>query len=499
MAGLAEQVGRLFMIGFPGLEPDEAAWRLIRDRRVAGVILFARNIADGAQVTSLIERLRAEAPQRLLLAADQEGGSVLRVRAGASQLPSAMGLARLGPDGVREAARICGLEMRAMGFDLNFAPVLDVNQPENPGIGMRAYGDDVRAVSRLGRAYVEGLQGAGMLACGKHFPGAGAARADAHLALPRIERDLATLVAQDLPPFRAAVEADVASILVGHCVYPAWDGAEPASLSRRVTTGLLRDELGFAGLAITDDMEMDAIMAHQPWPEAAVSAFAAGADLLLVCHDAGRQAAALDAVTAALESGRVPMSRLEEAIARHDAFLARLSDAPRPALAPLVAAHGPILDGMCGAIVERIQDPHGALPLTGEAVDVYWPDMSVMTRVEEGGVGEAAVLTAFQARFHAVRLLRYDPVDAPIDGLADQRPVVFFSANAHLHPSQAALLQAARERATPFVLVALRDPYDATLAGPDAAVIASYGFLPNMLAATLRALFDDRKLVPANR
>lgn len=482
---LEEKVGQLLMVGFTGTDTRGPVAKLLSDRHVGGVILFLRNIRDGNHVSDLTAALQSHARQPLLLAADQEGGSVLRVRDGASLLTSAMGTGRLGPDAVREVAQICGSEMRAMGLNLNLAPVLDVNVRDNPGIGIRSYGEDAKEVAVLAEAYVHGLQDAGTLACAKHFPGKGAAKLDAHLDLPVIDRDLAQLEAFELIPFVSAIRAGAAAVMTSHCVYSKIDPL-PATLSKIMLTDVLRTKLKFDGILITDDLEMGAISRYHEGPAAAVASFAAGADVLLICASQDFQEKTIDALVKALKNGDVPMSRLDESLARLGRAKSRIAPRPVSTLNQLVANHGPRLDAICERIVEvaRATVP---LPLSGGKIDVYWPNLSVLTKVEEGSAGEELVKKAFGARFEQVTIVPYDPVQPAIEP-RQAGPAVFFSANAHLYPAQARLMQQVRAHAKPFVLVALRNPYDLDLAGKEDTVLFSYGFLPNQLKATLGVL-----------
>lgn len=483
---LEEKVGQLLMIGFTGTDARGEVARLLAGRHAGGVILFLRNIRDGAHLADLTAALQALAKRPLFLSADQEGGSVLRIREGASLLPSAMGLGRLGPDAVRESARICGAEMRAMGLNMNLAPVLDINIRDNPGIGIRAYGEFAEQVARNGEACVRGLQEAGTLACAKHFPGKGAAKLDAHLDLPALDGTLEELRGHELVPFRAALSAGVAAVMTSHCVYSRIDGV-PATMSKKVLTDLLRGELGFDGVLITDDMEMGAISRYHEGTAACVAAFAAGADQILICKDNDLQERTIDALVAALKKGDVPMSRLDESLARIQRAKARIAPRPDASIAQLVERHAAPLASLCDRIVEVARDPQRALPLSGERVDVYWPNLSVLTKVEEGTAGEDLIKRAFAARFEGVNVVPYDPIQPAVEP-AGARPAVFFSANAHLFPAQAKLVEKLRAVAKPFVLVALRNPYDRDLAGPDDPVVLSYGFLPNQLRATLSVL-----------
>lgn len=483
---LEEKVGQLLMIGFTGTDAGGEVARLLADRHVGGVILFFRNIRDGAHLSDLTAALSALAKRPLFLSADQEGGSVLRIREGASLLPSAMGLGRLGPDAVREAARICGTEMRAMGLNMNLAPVLDINIRENPGIGIRSYGESAELVAQSGEACVRGLEQAGALACAKHFPGKGAAKLDAHLDLPVLDRTLEELREHELVPFGAALTAGVSAVMTSHCVYSRIDD-RPATMSRKVLTDLLRGELGFDGILITDDMEMGAISRYHEGTEACIAAFAAGADQILICKDNGLQERTVDALVSALKRGDVSMSRLEESLARIRRAKAKIAPRPRDPVAQLIERHAGPLQALCDRIVEVARDPKRVLPLSGEQIDVYWPNLSVLTKVEEGTAGEDLLRRAFAACFAAANVIPYDPIQPAVEP-GGARPVVFFSANAHLFPAQERLVRQLRAVAKPFVLVALRNPYDRDLAGPDDPVVLSYGFLQNQLKSTLSVL-----------
>jgi beta-N-acetylhexosaminidase len=483
---LEEKVGQLLMFGFEGSEPSGAARHLVTERHAGGVILFYRNIREARHVTELTSALQSLARLPLLISADQEGGSVLRVRQGASLLPSAMGSARLGPEGVFEVARICGLEMSAMGLNINLAPVLDVNERDNPGVGIRSFSESPREAAGLAEPYVRGLQGAGVLACAKHFPGKGAARLDAHLDLPVIDRGLDELRSHELLPFRSAFATGAAAAMTSHCVYSQVDD-RPATLSRRILTDLLRRELGFDGILITDDLEMGAISRYHEGTSAAVAAFEAGADVILICKDTTLACGSLDAIATAIRSGRIPEARLDESLARIRKAKERIGAPPAESVDELHARHSRSLDRLCDRIVEVDRDPGLLLPLSGRSVDLYWPNMSVLTRVEEGSTGLELLERGFKARFSAVRILPYDPRE-PATGAGDGETSVFFSANAHLFPAQARLIQTVRGRGRPFVLVALRNPYDRDLVTRKETVVLSYGFLPNALGAVLKRI-----------
>jgi beta-N-acetylhexosaminidase len=327
---LAERVGQLFMVGFEGtaVTPGLAGW--LREFAWGGLMLFPRNIESPTQLQVLIHGLQEVAQSRgtlpLLIAVDQEGGRVARLKSPFTAFPSAARLGRLGSEQrVYEVGRAIALELRAVGINMNMAPVLDVlTNPANPVIGDRAYASDPRAVARLGAAFIRGTHAAGVLATGKHFPGHGDTALDSHVARPVSERSVAQMEACELLPFRAAVQAGLGTLMTAHVRYPAWDAAYPATLSRAVLTGVLRGQLGFAGAIATDDLGMQAVADAFPWEEVPRRALQAGADLLLVCHHRQRQEQAYADVLRAVHKGELSETRVEEAFARVHALKARL-------------------------------------------------------------------------------------------------------------------------------------------------------------------------------
>lgn len=309
--------------GFTGTTPPPWVRRTLAEG-MAGVCLFGQNVEGPDQLQALTRALRTERPD-VLVASDEEGGSVTRLDAGlGSPWPGAATLGALDDvDATREVARGLGRQARASGVDLVLAPVLDVNsEPDNPVIGVRSFGATPDLVSRHGVAFVRGLQDAGVTGCAKHFPGHGATRTDSHVGLPVVEVDEATWRARDLPPFAAAVAAGVPSVMTAHVVVRPLD-AEPATLSAPVLR-ILREELAFDGVVVSDALDMRAIADGVGRAGGAVRALAAGVDLLCVGNpvfpDGYDEEAVLeeivDAVVAAIDDGTLPLARLEEASRR---------------------------------------------------------------------------------------------------------------------------------------------------------------------------------------
>ncbi len=314
-----EMVGQLLVVGFSGKEPDYYVTRMIRLRHVGGVILFERNIENPTQVTRLIAWLQEMAESNgdppLFIAVDQEGGEVSRFKVGVSPLPAPVELAKLGPTAVEEASERLARELRAMGVNVNLAPVVDVAS-QGSIMARRSYGSDPATVARLGAAFISGTKRGGVIPCAKHFPGLGRAVADPHNGPIEIKADFATFYQSDLLPFSQAINEGVEMIMVSHARYPALDARNPASLSLIIQTVVLRGLLGYQGLIITDDLEMGAVNGESSVGQLAVEAVKAGADLLLVCHTPEKQKEAYEALLAALRKGEIQEDRLKESVRR---------------------------------------------------------------------------------------------------------------------------------------------------------------------------------------
>jgi beta-N-acetylhexosaminidase len=338
------------MVGFEGLAASADVKALIRDFGVAHVILFARNVESPEQVTELVRELQAAAraaghERPLLLGVDQEGGRVSRMKEPWTVWPPPRALGRMASE---EAARRMGAaiaqELRACGIAIDIAPVVDVDtNPENPVIGDRSFGDDPGLVGRLGAAMIRGLQDGGVAACAKHFPGHGDTAVDSHLDLPVVEHSRSRLDNVELPPFRACIEAGVATVLPGHVLVRELDEERPATLSGAVVRRLLREEMGFEGVVLTDDLEMKAVARRWKPGELSVMAVKAGCDILEFCHSHEAQVEAIEGLIRAAEAEEVSFSEMETAGRRvkqlQEEYLADYDD-PDPKTARAAAGRG---------------------------------------------------------------------------------------------------------------------------------------------------------------
>jgi beta-N-acetylhexosaminidase len=333
-----DDVGQLLWVGFAGPTVPAALRARLDAGRAGATILFKRNlvietvggagavpqeVTDLDALLALNRELHRSAPDGTpaLVAVDQEGGLVQRVRAPATMWPPMMshdGLPAGEDERVAEqVGRAMGEELRALGFDIDFAPVLDVHtNPANPVIGERAFGRDAATAARRALAFARGLDAAGVLACGKHFPGHGDTDSDSHLELPKVDHGWERLEKIELAPFKLAAQANLPMIMTAHVVFAALDATRPATLSEQVITGLLRGKLGYRGVIVSDDLDMRAIAGHMGVDHAAVQAIRAGCDVLLLCCNEQYQAQAEEALIKTAEQDSDFRRRVGEAAAR---------------------------------------------------------------------------------------------------------------------------------------------------------------------------------------
>jgi beta-N-acetylhexosaminidase len=418
--GLAPAAAACVFPGFLGLEPPDWLRRELAEG-IGGVVLFARNVHDPEQVAALTSSLRAEKPD-LLIAVDEEGGDVTRLEAATgSSFPGNLALGAVDDvELTRRVAAAIGGELAAVGLNLDLAPVADVIvDAANPIVGVRSFGSDPELVARQVAAFVEGLQSVGVAGCAKHFPGHGETAADSHLELPTAEIDRETLVRRALPPFRAAVEAGVRAVMTAHIRVSAV-AEEPATLSRELI-GLLRSELGFGGLVMTDALEMCAISGTVGIAAGGVGALVAGADAL--CLGADREPSEAGdlraAIVQAVREGSLAEERVLESAERVREAAAWASS-PRP--------HH---DREAGAeAARRALRVEGDPSLVGDPVVVeLWPEPTIAAGQAQHGLGELL----------GAETIRVGEGDAP-PPLDSERPLVVVLRDAHRHPWQRELV-----------------------------------------------------------
>jgi beta-N-acetylhexosaminidase len=433
--------------GFDGTTAPDWLLRRIGEG-LSSVGLFGRNISSAEQLATLTARLRAERDD-LLVAIDEESGDVTRLEVGeGSSFPGNYALGTVDdPALTRAVAHELGLRLAAAGANLNWAPSADINSdPGNPVIGVRSFGADPDLVARHTAAYVEGLQSAGVAACTKHFPGHGDTSVDSHHLMPRIDVDLDLVHARELLPFRAAIAAGSRCVMSAHILLPALDPDRPATLSPRILNGLLREELGFDGLIVTDGIDMQAIAAAYGIEHGSVLAIASGADAICVGGGPSDEETVLrlrDALVAAVRTGELPEERLAEAAARVRA-LADWTVEARNAPEPVRAAPEEITPGPAIGLVAARR----AVRVTGSAEPLNEPAyVAALTPVANIAVGDQ---TPWGVGTELTRLLPgtdSDSYSGPVDGArpetaelvgrvlgeAGERPLVAVVRDVHRH------------------------------------------------------------------
>lgn len=318
---LDEKIGQLVIVGLDGYEADEHARQMIEEYRVGGFILFTSNIQNSNQMLELLNSLKNinranKVP--LFLSVDEEGGRVSRLPDEFLKTPSNQIIGKLNNSSVsHQVGSIIGEELKSFGMNMDFAPVLDINSnPKNPIIGDRAFGTGPNLVSKLGVQTMKGLQSQNIIPVVKHFPGHGDTSTDSHVGLPKVDNDLKRLRNFELKPFARAIENGAEAVMVAHILLPEIDPDNPASFSKTIINDVLRLEMNYDGVVITDDFTMGAIVKNYNIGQAAVKSILAGGDIVLVCHDFEKQKAVISALKDAAQSGQLPMDRIDRSVIR---------------------------------------------------------------------------------------------------------------------------------------------------------------------------------------
>ena len=508
---IKEMLGQSLMVGFPGHVAPPETLDLIAAGHVGGVILFSRNFASPEQardLTAILQRAAREAGHLLplLIATDQENGVVRRTGPGATYFPGNMALGAIASEEATEAvARATGEELRALGVTMNLAPDVDVaNNPANPVIGVRSFGGEPELVARLGAAAVRGYRAGGVAATIKHFPGHGDTGVDSHLALPVITADHARLDAIELLPFRAGIAAGTDAVMTAHIAVPALTGSPtlPATLAPQILRGLLRNELGFGGVIISDCLEMRAISEGVGIARGAVEALLAGADIILISHLDERQRAGLTALREAVASGEISEDTVRaaaERVLRLKQRLATWDEALHPSALgeETLAEHQRLADDLYARSITILRDEAGLLPLRlpdgARALVVSQPDGPASNASDLNFSATSFVDELRRLRPSATIESEALPGTPSSDSLAalTQRAieadvVILLTCNAHL-PSHLAASQAVARALVaagrPLLAIAVADPYDADALSDIPTWLATYDYLAPALEA----------------
>lgn len=505
-SSLEEHAGAQLVFGMTGTTLTPDLIHHFKSTHAGGLILFRRNFESPDQLRRLISDFDQALGRRLLVCTDHEGGRVIMFAGGVTVFPSPQALGRTGqPPLARRQGEIEGRELRRLGIDVSFAPVLDVLTPAwSPNIGIRAYGSDPALVAAMGAARISALQVQGVSACAKHFPGLGAATRDPHVNLPTIPLSWDDMEKIHLVPFWRAMRTGVHSIMTSHPLYPALDPAPntPATFSRVIVHDFLRKMAGYKGVIFSDDLEMGAITELCPIGEAAVKAVAAGHDMVLVCHSIDAQRSAFEALAAAYRDGRLDSAELDASRRRIQTLMEMRSERFSPA--PDSEARRLKEQEDAGALVAEITREsvtmlrHGPALRKGPITAVIAPRLSQDARrifFEEPLLEEAGFYKSQLKRSGlsgAVLTVGIDASDAEIQAAAvaagGAEQTLLFLYDAHLIPAQKRLLDAVQANARHLVVVLLRDVYDAEWVNDHVLCLTNFGYRVCDLEAVFQKL-----------
>lgn len=497
---LEEKVGQMLIVGFQGHHAPPHIVEWLGEGRIGGVILFARNIDTPGQLRALTQELRQAARHPILVAIDQEGGTVARLREGFTESPGAMALGAA--DDTRLTGQVSGVlatEMRAVGVNWNLAPAIDVTHDiRNPSVGTRSLGADPEHVAGHAVAQIRGFQENGVAATAKHFPGKADTPVDPHVELPVIKGQLDALWGTDLVPFRAACSAGVAAVMVTHAQFRDIEPTYPSTMSSRIIQGLLRERIGFKGLVTTDCMEMKAITNRYGPEESAVRAALAGADTILFSHTRQYQEAAYEALKEAARSGRLPLKRVEDSVRRIGEVKARFATSPLP---PLTVIRSPMhlktVERAAKAGTVLLCEEPGTIPLRKQKQYALIEFVSLTEKERMARGTETAFAAMLSERLPGLRSVWLDPVDPTAEQLRDSdevartaEVVIIATRNAHLNSRQ--LEATERLLRSSGILVCLRNPYDAGVVSAGTTLLTLGDSEPSLCAAVDALLGDYR-------
>ena len=504
---LQEKIGQRLMTGFPGLEMTEEFIQVVKEHKIGNVILFRENIRDNEQLKKLCGEIqaliRAETGHSAFIAIDQEGGIVTRLNEDGINVPGAMALGATGdPQNAYKAGLLIGREMRALGPNFNFAPTVDVNSNRgNPVIGVRSYSDDPNVVAKFTVQSVRGLLEGGVLCTAKHFPGHGDTNVDSHLALPCVDKPLEALEKVDLVPFQAAVDAGVTAVMTAHILFPQIEPDNiPATMSRRIMQGILREKLGFRGIIVSDCMEMAAIRAHYGVSAGTLAAFKAGVDLVEITHHPLWCAEAAVRLLEAAQSGELDMAEMDESVERILGAKARWIEGREPGEFDFVTAAEESRLLMEQTITEVHRPAAPPTLNTPLCIGCAPYRVSLVGNVDTQQGNPFGDQMALELGGTSADMLR-DPSPEEITNLVARAKAcgsaVVGTFNAISNPGQLALIRALAGSGIPTAVVALRVPYDLRNLPEGIWAIAAYEYSPESIAAAAKVLRGE--LTPAGK
>lgn len=469
---MKHQIGQRLMVGFPGTEMTEDFISLIKEYKVGNVILFAGNIQSRQQMIRLCADIQTLVKQETghdaMIGIDQEGGVVSRLPQDCTCVPGAMALASTGkPELAYEAAYMTGSQLRALGANFNLAPVLDINSnPANPVIGTRSYGDKPEMVIAYSSPTLKAYDKTGVLSCGKHFPGHGDTHVDSHLALPQVDKTMQQLWENELLPFQAAVKAGIPAIMTSHILFPKVDAQYPATLSKTFLTDLLRDEMGFEGLIVTDCMEMKAIQNTIGTSKGAVRAMQAGADMICISHTAQRAREVVELALEMVEAGQLDTVAMQQAVDRILQAKAWLAAGPKADASVIGSdAYQQANRSIMEKTIVPVRLMDGKFPILGEKPMFVGCENYRATLVSNDGDSSFTFAQYMADTLGGQALVcAQNPDEQEIAQAVQQAKgassIVVATYNGHVFKGQLAMANALADTGIPTTVIALRNPYD---------------------------------------
>lgn len=510
---LAQKIGQLLVVGFDGIEVTKEIKHLIEHYHVGNIILFERNCKTPEQIFKLVQELQRIAMAcngvPLFVTIDQENGIVTRINEGVTVFPGSMAQSAGATLAETEMiAHYTGRGLSKLGINFNLAPSVDINNnPHNPVIGVRSFGETGEQVAKRAVAYIKGLQESGVIATAKHFPGHGDTNTDSHLALPTVTHDKARLDAVELYPFKEAIKHGVKAIMSAHIKFPAYEPDDlPATLSYNVLTKLLRETLGFNGIVITDCMEMKAIDTHYGTAAATPMAIAAGADLVCLSHEMKKQIDAIQAIYTALESGKLTEARIDTSIQR---LLAVKQQYPIAAFLDLTyeEAKKELYQDTYEALAQKISCKSitmirnsGLVPITAKKILVVAPNGRVLTGAD-GTIIAPNFAKVFLKRVKGREVEAVEIDNAPtteqinrvVEKAKQAELVILCTHNGILSPRQLDLGKCIYAVQPHTILIPMRNPYDSEALAEIPTCLLPYEYTVRSMGSLIDVLMGERE------
>ena len=504
MEELRKLVGQRMVVGFYGTELNDDIKDLICNYKIGNIILFRHNVLNNDQLKKMCHELqqlvRLHTGHEAFITIDQEGGMVTRLGEDAVNIPGAMAIAATGDvNNAYEAGKLTGEQLRSLGINFNLAPSVDVNSNiDNPVIGVRSYGNNPLEVAKYAAAMTKGLLEGNVYACGKHFPGHGDTNVDSHIGLPLINKEVEELEQCELIPFRKVIEVGIPAIMTAHILFPKIEEENiPATMSRKIITGILRERLGFQGLIVSDCMEMDAIQKYYGTVEGAKKALNAGVDMVFISHTASIAREVSDALVIALETGEISMENMTHAVERIFEFKEYVSKPNKSNVFDIPNGKRFVLD-LIRKSITPIQYPQEGINLGENPLFISTPPFRASNVLNEQERISFANYLAEHLNGKGITISP-EPTDLDVElalkAAKDSSSIIIGTYNGHIFKGQIELVHKLAKVHHNVIVIALRNPYDLRNLPNNVTSIAAYEYTNNSLAVIAELL--ENRFVPS--